>query len=118
MSSGSASHPIELANDEQNQTLLPTKEAPPPSKFTFNPHIVPPPPSLRSKKKPADAAAEAGGEFLQTLQFDDQYNALKKKAEEFMKMEEDSLIIFSGRTEKWLTKQIIGKERSNIDNFL
>ena len=43
---------------------------------------------------------------------------LTLKAEEFMKKEEDSLIIFSGRTEKWLDKQIIGKERSSIDNFL
>jgi len=43
---------------------------------------------------------------------------LTLKAEEFMKMEEDSLIIFSGRTEKWLTKQIIGKERCSTDNFL
>ena len=40
------------------------------------------------------------------------------KAEEFMKKEDDSLIIFSSRTEKWLDKQIIGKERSSIDNFL
>jgi CRISPR-associated protein Cas2 len=40
------------------------------------------------------------------------------KAKEFMQQEEDSLIIFSGRTEKWLDKQIIGKERSSIDNFL
>lgn len=43
---------------------------------------------------------------------------LTLKAEDFMKKEEDSLIIFSGRTEKWLDKQIIGKERSSIDNFL
>jgi len=40
------------------------------------------------------------------------------KAEEFMKKEEDSLIIFSGRTEKWLNKQIVGKERGSTDNFL
>ena len=43
---------------------------------------------------------------------------LTLKAEDFMKKEEDSLIIFSGRTEKCLDKQIIGKERSSIDNFL
>lgn len=41
------------------------------------------------------------------------------KAEEIMKKEEDdSLIIFSSRTDKFLEKQIIGKERSSIDNFL
>ncbi len=39
-------------------------------------------------------------------------------AEKIMKPEEDSLIIFSSRTEKFLDKQIIGKERSSIDNFL
>ncbi|HOV72258.1 MAG TPA: CRISPR-associated endonuclease Cas2 [Dysgonamonadaceae bacterium] len=39
-------------------------------------------------------------------------------AEKIMKLEEDSLIIFSSRTEKFLDKQIIGKERSSIDNFL
>lgn len=43
---------------------------------------------------------------------------LKLKASEFMELDEDSLIIFSGRTEKWLEKQIVGKERSSIDNFL
>ena len=43
---------------------------------------------------------------------------LTLKAEEFMKKDEDSLIIFSGRTEKWLYKQIIGKERCSINNFL
>lgn len=40
------------------------------------------------------------------------------KAENIMDLESDSLIIFSGRTEKWLDKQIIGKELSSIDNFL
>ena len=43
---------------------------------------------------------------------------LKMKAKVFMNEDEDSLIIFSGRTEKWLDKQVIGKERSAIDNFL
>lgn len=40
------------------------------------------------------------------------------KAKEFMEIEEDSLIIFSSRTEKWLDKQVIGKEKSSIGNFL
>ncbi|GAB6279667.1 MAG TPA: CRISPR-associated endonuclease Cas2 [Bacteroidales bacterium] len=39
-------------------------------------------------------------------------------AEKIMKLEEDSLIIFSSRTEKFLDKQIIGKERSSTDNLL
>lgn len=40
------------------------------------------------------------------------------RAEEFMNKEEDSLIIFSGRSEKALDKQVIGKECSSTDNFL
>ena len=43
---------------------------------------------------------------------------LTLKAKDFMNEEEDSLIIFSGRTEKWMDKQVIGKEKSSIDNFL
>ena len=43
---------------------------------------------------------------------------LTLKAEKIMDSDEDSLIIFSSRQEKWLDKQIIGKERSSIDNFL
>lgn len=43
---------------------------------------------------------------------------LTLKAKNFMDEDEDSLIIFSGRTEKWMEKQVIGKERCSIDNFL
>jgi len=43
---------------------------------------------------------------------------LTLKAKDFMDEDEDSLIIFSGRTEKWLDKQVIGKERRSTDNFL
>ncbi len=43
---------------------------------------------------------------------------LSLRAEKIMDLESDSLIIFSSRSEKWLDKQIIGKERSSIDNFL
>ena len=43
---------------------------------------------------------------------------LTLKAKDFMDEEEDSLIIFSGRTEKWLDKQVIGKERCSTGNFL
>lgn len=40
------------------------------------------------------------------------------KAEKIMDADDDSLIIFSSRQEKWLNKQIIGKERSSIENFI
>lgn len=43
---------------------------------------------------------------------------LKTEANKIMKTEEDSLIIFRSREEKWLKKEIIGKEKNEIDNFL
>ena len=43
---------------------------------------------------------------------------LKFKAKEIMLDESDSLIIFASRDEKWLDKEIIGNERSSVDNFL
>jgi CRISPR-associated protein Cas2 len=43
---------------------------------------------------------------------------LKHKAIEIMDGETDSLIIFKTRQEKWLDKEIVGKERQNLDNFL
>ncbi len=43
--------------------------------------------------------------------------SLKAEAKEIMK-EEDSVIIFKSRNERWLDKEIIGEERGNTDNFL
>jgi len=43
---------------------------------------------------------------------------LKFKAKEIMLDKSDSLIIFASRNEKWLEKEIIGNERSSVDNFL
>ena len=43
---------------------------------------------------------------------------LKSRAARIMEKEEDSLIIFSSRQERWLEKEIIGKERSATDIFL
>lgn len=43
---------------------------------------------------------------------------LKLSAEEIMDKKEDSLIIFSSRQERWLTREIIGKERGPTDIFL
>lgn len=42
---------------------------------------------------------------------------LKFKAKEIMQ-DSDSLIIFTGRNEKWLKKEVLGVERSSTDNFL
>ena len=43
---------------------------------------------------------------------------LLMQSEAFMKKEEDSIIIFSGQSQRALDKQIIGKERCEIDVFL
>ena len=39
-------------------------------------------------------------------------------ARRIMKVEEDSLIIFKSRDERWLDKEVIGQERMSTDNFL
>ncbi len=43
---------------------------------------------------------------------------LKHAALEIMNAEEDSLIIFQTRQEKWLHKEIVGKECQSLDTFL
>lgn len=43
---------------------------------------------------------------------------LKQKAAKIMDDEEDSVIIFSSRQHQWLDKEVLGKERSEVDNFL
>ena len=43
---------------------------------------------------------------------------LKYKASKIIDKSEDSLIIFTSRQNNWLSKEIIGKERGSIDNFL
>ncbi len=43
---------------------------------------------------------------------------LKYEALQIMDEEEDSLIIFKTRQEKWLDKEIVGHERQITDNFL
>ena len=43
---------------------------------------------------------------------------LKSHAKSIMDPEDDSLIIFKSREEKWLDKEVIGKEKNELDNFL
>ena len=43
---------------------------------------------------------------------------LKIRAKEIMDEEKDSFILFKTRQEKWLDKEIVGKERSSLDNIL
>ncbi len=40
------------------------------------------------------------------------------KAKAIMEEDEDSLIIFSSRNNRWLEKQVIGLEPNPLDNFL
>ena len=43
---------------------------------------------------------------------------LKAKAKKIMDVESDSLIIFSNEASKWMSKEIVGKERADTDVFL
>jgi CRISPR-associated protein Cas2 len=43
---------------------------------------------------------------------------LQDKALAIMDEEEDSLIVFQSRDEKWLKKSILGKDKNPIDNVL
>jgi CRISPR-associated protein Cas2 len=40
------------------------------------------------------------------------------EAREIMEIEEDSLIIFSSRNNRWLDKKIIGLEKNKLDIFI
>jgi CRISPR-associated protein Cas2 len=40
------------------------------------------------------------------------------KAKKIMDTEEDSIIVFSGRTEKWLEKKVIGRENNTLETIL
>ena len=40
------------------------------------------------------------------------------KAKGIMNLEEDSLIIFKSRNEKWLGNEVLGKEKHELDTFI
>lgn len=40
------------------------------------------------------------------------------KAKKIIKKEEDSIIVFKSREEKWLEKEIVGREKNALDTFL
>ncbi|MCH7408167.1 CRISPR-associated endonuclease Cas2 [Belliella sp. DSM 111904] len=46
------------------------------------------------------------------------YKELVINAKKIMKIEEDSLIVFKSREEKWLDKEVIGQEKNDLDTFL
>lgn len=43
---------------------------------------------------------------------------LLSEAKLIMDDENDSVIIFKSRNEKWLEKQVVGKEKNELDTFL
>lgn len=45
-------------------------------------------------------------------------NELKWKASQLLDEETDSIIIFKSRQEKWLDKEIVGRERQSTSNFI
>lgn len=61
--------------------------------------------------------------WIQNSVFEGELTALKLEellyeARKIMKEETDSLIIFKSRQEKWLEKQVIGKEKNELDNII
>ena len=47
-----------------------------------------------------------------------QYVSLLAELNKIIKKEEDSIILYKLREEKWMTREIIGVEKNMIDNFL
>ena len=61
--------------------------------------------------------------WIQNSVFEGEITEVKLKklileAEEIMDIDYDSLIFFKTRQEKWLEKQVVGKERSSLSQFL
>ena len=61
--------------------------------------------------------------WIQNSVFEGEITEVKLKelvggAKKFMDLEKDSLILFKSRQERWLDKEIIGTERSSVNNFL
>ena len=61
--------------------------------------------------------------WIQNSVFEGEITEVKEKeliikAKRIMDEEVDSLIIFSSRNEKWLDKQVVGRERSTLDNII
>lgn len=61
--------------------------------------------------------------WIQNSVFEGEITSVKLKefeleAKKLMNKEVDSIIIFKSRQEKWLEKQVIGKEKNNLDVLL
>lgn len=49
---------------------------------------------------------------------DAQLLKIKNRLKDLIDEEEDSVIIFTSREKKWLSKSVIGKEKNTTDNFI
>lgn len=47
-----------------------------------------------------------------------QLTEVKMGLKKIMQKEDDSVIIFTSRSEKWLNKEVMGKEKNPVTNFL
>jgi CRISPR-associated protein Cas2 len=61
--------------------------------------------------------------WIQNSVFEGEISEVKLKellysATQIMNTETDSVIIFKSRDEKWLEKEVIGKEKNELDNML
>jgi len=61
--------------------------------------------------------------WIQNSVFEGEITEIKLKellsvAKKIMKEEEDSIIIFKSRDEKWLEKEILGKEKNSLDTII
>jgi CRISPR-associated protein Cas2 len=61
--------------------------------------------------------------WIQNSVFEGEITEVKLKellssAKELMKTDDDSIILFKSRQEKWLEKEIIGAEKNPLGNFL
>jgi CRISPR-associated protein Cas2 len=61
--------------------------------------------------------------WIQNSVFEGELSEVKLKellafAKKLMDLEKDSIIIFKSRQEEWLVKEVIGKEKNNLDNLL
>ena len=61
--------------------------------------------------------------WIQNSVFEGEISEVKLKemlllAKKFMIKEEDSIILFKGRTKEWMEKEIVGCEKASTDQFL
>lgn len=61
--------------------------------------------------------------WIQNSVFEGEITEVKLKellirSKAIIKREEDSIIVFKSRGEKWLEKQVIGMERNELDTFI